>query len=113
VLNRNGRTVTAICGGVAVLTLAVAGVGAADRPLTSTMSASFSGRRHPHRPGMPAKAAAPYRYNLPVEAAALLASIVGVFLTALVQPHTPVRVLRTVINTLLLACRILSRFDHA
>jgi hypothetical protein len=58
------------------------------------------------------EAAAPYRYNLPVEAAALLASIVGVFPTALVQPHTPVRVLRTVINTLLPARRIRSRFDH-
>jgi hypothetical protein len=60
-----------------------------------------------------AKAAAvPYRCNLSAGAAALLASIVGVFPTALVQPHTPVLVLQTVINTLLLARRIPSRFDN-
>jgi len=58
------------------------------------------------------EAAVSYGYNLPVDPAALSASIVGVFLIALVQPHTPTRVLRTVISTRLPARRIRSRFDH-
>jgi hypothetical protein len=58
------------------------------------------------------EAAARCRYNLPVQAAALLASIVRVFRIAFVQPHTLVRVLRTVINTLHPTRRIRSRLDH-
>jgi hypothetical protein len=51
VLHRKSRTVTAICGGVAVLALAVAGVGDLDRPLTSAMSASSGVAPAPPSPG--------------------------------------------------------------